>query len=346
MGAPPAPGSLAIKVSGNQLVDQAGRAVRLRGANVSGTEFTCAQNWTDDAYGGQPLGSVATFQAMRAWKINVVRVPLNENCWLNINGVRVGGARYQQAIINEVSAAHQAGMYVVIDLHWSAPGAQRALSQNPAPDKDHSPTFWQQVAGTFKNDPAVIFDLYNEPYSYWGTNPDPWKGWLSGDTQTQYVTGGNPYTVSASWQTAGMQQLIDVVRATGAKQPILVNGLDWANDVSGWLSHAPSDPQQQIIAGAHIYPGQPCSNATCWDRVMAPIVAKYPLLIGETGDNATAAVSSFFPAFLAYANSHGWHYLAWTWNPWGDASNVLVKDWNGTPTVGEGTTFRSHLLSL
>ena len=174
------------------------------------------------------------------------------------------GAAYQQAILTEVSAAHQAGMYVILDLHWSAPGSQRALSQNPAPDTDHSPTFWQQVAGTFKNDNAVIFDLYNEPYSYWGTEADPWKGWLNGDTQTQYVTGGTPYTVSASWQTAGMQQLIDVVRAAGAKQPILVNGLDWANDTTGWLAHAPSDPVNQIIAGAHIYPGQPCSSVSCW----------------------------------------------------------------------------------
>ena len=78
---------------------------------------------------------------------------------------------------------------------------------------------------------------------------------------------------------------------------------------------------------------------------MAPIAAKYPLLIGETGDHSAAPVSSFLPAFLAYANSHGWHYLAWTWNPWSDANNVLVKDWAGTPTTGEGVTWRNHLLA-
>jgi endoglucanase len=34
----------------------------------------------------------------------------------------------------------------------------------PMPDMDHSVTFWQDVANTFKNNTAVIFDLFNEPY--------------------------------------------------------------------------------------------------------------------------------------------------------------------------------------
>jgi len=57
--------------------------------------------------------------------------------------------------------------------HWTAPGTQRALSQNPEPDADHSPAFWASVAATFARDPGVIFDLFNEPYDYWGTDPDP-----------------------------------------------------------------------------------------------------------------------------------------------------------------------------
>jgi len=35
-----------------------------------------------------------------------------------------------------------------------APGTQLALSQNPAPDEDHSPAFWKSVAATFKGDTA------------------------------------------------------------------------------------------------------------------------------------------------------------------------------------------------
>jgi hypothetical protein len=339
----PPPG-LAVRVAGNRLVDGSGTTLRLRGADASATEFVCAQNWSDDAYGGQPFGQLSSFQAMRTWHINVVRIPLNEDCWLNINGVRIGGANYQSQIRNEVSLAHQAGLYVILDLHWNAPGSVRALSQQPAPDADHSPTFWQQVATAYKSDPGVIFDLYNEPFDYWGTKADPWDGWLNGDTQTQYMTGGSPYTVTMNWQTAGVQQLINVVRATGATNPVLVNGMDWSNDVSGWLSHEPKDPAAQLIVGSHVYPGQPCSNTSCWDRVYPALAAKYPILVGETGDSVNAP-ANFLPGFLSYAESHGWNYLAWTWNVWGDSANVLITSWSGTPNSGEGTTFRNFLLA-
>ena len=34
---------------------------------------------------------------MKTWSINAVRVPLNEDCWLGINGVKpqYGGAAYR-----------------------------------------------------------------------------------------------------------------------------------------------------------------------------------------------------------------------------------------------------------
>jgi hypothetical protein len=337
--------TLALHVSGNRLVDASNTPLVLRGADVSGTEFVCAQNYTADPYGGAPLASVATFEAMHAWNINVIRLPLNEDCWLGINGVEVGGGAYQSAIEAEVSAAHEAGLFVIIDLHWTAPGSQRALSQNPEPDADHSPAFWTSVASTFASDPGLIFDLFNEPYDYWGTDPDPWNGWLNGDVQTQYVTGGSPYQVTAQWKTAGMQQLVTAVRAAGASQPILVNGLDWANDDSGWLTHVPSDPLGQLIAGAHIYPGEACDTVSCWSGIFPGIGEKYPVLIGETGDSSAGPVT-FLPTFLAYADPQGWNYLAWTWNPWQDSSNILVTDWAGTPTAGQGAAWRSHVLAF
>jgi hypothetical protein len=192
----------------------------------------------------------------------------------------------------------------------------------------------------------VIFDLFNEPFDYWGTNPDHWAGWLNGNTQTQYTTGGSPDTVTANWKTAGMQELITAVRATGARQPVLVNGLDWGNDDSGWLSHAPSDPAGQLIAGAHIYSGQGCSATSCWNGVYPPLQSKYPVLIGETGDNSAAPVSPFLSTFLNYADANHWSYLAWTWDVWPNSSNVLISGWDGTPTTGEGATYKAHLLTV
>jgi endoglucanase len=338
-----APSGLQISVAGNHLVDANGRPVTLRGVDLSGTEFACAQGW-DGVYGDQPLDQASTYAAMQEWKVNVVRVPLNEDCWLAINNVKptASGAAYRDAIRTEVDLIHSAGMYAILDLHWSAPAAQLALSQNPAPDADHSLTFWRQVAEAYRSDRAVIFDLFNEPYDYWGKNSDHWAGWLNGDTYGEYVTGGSPYTVSTQWRTVGVQALVNVIRDVGATQPILVNGLDWANDLSGWLTHTPHDPARQLVAGWHVYPGQSCSSTACWDSVIAPIAQRFPVVVGETGDSSGGA-QIFLPRFLSWADRHGVSYLAWTWNPWQDGSNVLIKDWGGTPTDGEGAFYKQEL---
>ena len=105
---------------------------------------------------------------MAAWHADAVRVPLNEDCWLGINGQpSVSGqsaTAYRTAIEAWVSSLDADGIYAVLDLHWSAPGTNVADGQRPMPD-DHSVAFWQSVASTFASDHAVVFDAFNEPYS-------------------------------------------------------------------------------------------------------------------------------------------------------------------------------------
>ena len=103
---------------------------------------------------------------MAAWGINAVRIPLNEDCWLGINGVAptVGGIAYRRAIEAYVARLGRAGMVAVVDLHWSAPGAQLATGQQDMADADHSVAFWHSVAAALRGDRNVVFDLYNEPH--------------------------------------------------------------------------------------------------------------------------------------------------------------------------------------
>ena len=100
------------------------------------------------------------------------------------------------------------------------------------PDADHSPAFWTSVANTFKSDPAVVFDLFNEPFD--PTDPKSgddeapdavtWDCWESGpsrcvgggappfpDTQA-YDADGNP---TNRYQVVGMQTLINAIRTRG-----------------------------------------------------------------------------------------------------------------------------------
>jgi hypothetical protein len=347
---PPSPGAPpALHVEGNQLVDAAGATVLLHGVDMSGTESVCAQNWTTDPFGGQPEDDAATFAAMRSWDINAVRIPLNEDCWLGINGVEIGGTAYQSAIVHLVNDLQAAGLYVILDLHWSAPGSQLAFSQNPAPDEDHSPAFWSSVATTFGEDGGVLFDLYNEPYFYWLTSGEnQWQCLWQGCTLTEYVTGSQPYTVTTNWSTAGFDQLTTDIRSAGASNVIMAGCVDWANNCSGWASSYAqwgSDDANTVVAW-HSYPGESCDTESCWNSTIAPLAADHPIVVGETGDSS-AGPETFLPTFLPWADAHGVSYLAWTWNAWEDADDVLVTSMtDGTPTAGEGAYYQQHLLSL
>ena len=72
-------------------------------------------------------------------------------------------------MINAVAAANAAGLYVILDLHFAAPNNTSTgvpycpEAQIPMADQDHAPAFWASIAATFKSNPSVIFELFNEP---------------------------------------------------------------------------------------------------------------------------------------------------------------------------------------
>src|ERR1700730_9885425 len=82
-----------LSVRGNHLVNWRRTIVRLTGVNRSGAEYACAHVW---GIWDAPTDTNLAIRAMTAWHINSVRIPLNEDCWLGINGVprAYSGARY------------------------------------------------------------------------------------------------------------------------------------------------------------------------------------------------------------------------------------------------------------
>jgi hypothetical protein len=79
---------------------------------------------------------------MLAWDVTIVRVPLNEDCWLGINGEPADGttaARYQRDVVNWVKLLNQNNLIVILDLHWNNSSTNQSTGQEPMPDLDHAP---------------------------------------------------------------------------------------------------------------------------------------------------------------------------------------------------------------
>jgi hypothetical protein len=324
------------------LVDGNGNLLRLFGVNRSGSEYECVDG--DGIFDG-PVDSTA-IAAIKAWHVNAVRVPLNEDCWLGINlpaSNQYVGTAYQNAIVAFVQALNNDGIYAILDLHWNAPGTYISNQQQPMADLDHAPAFWSSVATTFKNLPAVIFDLYGEP------DVTSWSCWLNGCTVSTY---------EGTWSTAGMAQLVAAVRGTGATQPIMLGGLNYASDLSQWLAYLPSDPIQppQLVASVHSYCGSysDMTIAECqaalggnqsaqWPAISA-VAASVPVVTGEFGEYDCA--TTYVTPYMTFADSIGVSYLGWAWDAYGcNSFPALVSDYGGTPT-SYGIGLKSHLAAL
>jgi endoglucanase len=382
---------LKVSVSGNHFVNGTGQTIQLRGVNVSSSEYACAENF------GYDVGDYtdATAAAIAAWGANAVRIPLNEDCWLNTNlpvGDPYGGAGYQREIESFVSDLNAHGIYAILDLHWTAPGNQTALEQQPMPDLNHSPAFWTSVATAFKSNPAVVFDLFNEPFDPTdlrsgddknASDAVTWGCWESG-TKPDAVGGGAPpvpcftqaYDDSGNpttrYQIVGMQTLLTDIRNVGATQPIVVGGLDFANDLGdtndanrggqGWMQHAPDDPLNQEAASFHNYQGKGCDNQTCWDNTVKSVAAHVPVITGEfaednylaAGCNAHPGANTFDDRYMNWADTSGVSYLAWVWlvddppQPGDDTCDRhgLLSSYDGTPLAPNGTAVHAHLTAL
>jgi endoglucanase len=319
-----------IGVQGNQLVDRAGNPVRLLGVNKSGTEYQCTR---DSGFFEGP-DDEASIRAMLRWKINVVRVPLNETCWLGINYTppSLGGVNYRAAIRAYVERLERAGLYVILDLHWAAPRNYPAAGIIPMPDAEHSPDFWRSVASEYRDDRSVIFDLYNEP------RPGvPWDCWESGCEIEDHWVGLYPAT--------GMTQLVEAVRSTGAQQPLMLGGIEWARNLSGWLGHLPADPANALVASNHTYNFSIC-RGRC-RATLARIAQQYPVVTGELGEGDCH--HGYIDGYMRWADTHDVSYLGWAWNVGNGwtcrGGPSLIRNYSGAPS-GMGIGLRNHLLDL
>lgn len=321
-----------ISIDGNHFVNAEGKTILLRGLDTSGTEYACVSEHS--IFDGTAEESARSIAAMRSWHVNAARVQLNESCWLGVQGAPKAdsGAVYRRAIERYVAELNGAGMYVIIDMHFSSTGGRaEATGQEPMPDKHYAPAFWHSVAETFKSNRAVIFDLFNEPYPNGNTDSAAaWKCVLAGSAGRTCMGFG--------YRAAGMQQLVDVVRATRARNVIITGGPQYAGDLDQWRRYEPHDPFGQLAASIHIYwhtpahpDWSPCYLRSCWEKVLAPLSERVPIVVGEFGELDCG--DSLYLPFLHFADRYGISYLGWAWFAGNCAREPsLIRNYRGDPT--------------
>jgi len=297
-----------LKVEGKQLKTAQGTVVRLQGVNIPSLE------WSQGEHLFQSLAA-----ASDDWGVNVIRLPLSQDRWFgHTKEKQDGGVYYRNTVREFVRQAADKRCYVILDLHWSNAGKWgENIGQHQMPD-DNSATFWSDVAAAYANDPVVLFGLYNEPHHV------TWQVWRDGGNVVEKNTrapGGK-----LEYHSPGLQKLLEVCRAQGAKNIVLAGGLDWGYDLSGVAKgFALSDPKGNgVLYDSHIYPVK--KNR---DTSVTAVADKYAVLVGEFGPDRSDP-KAFANQILQYVDQHHLHWTAWCMHP--GARPCLIKDWKYTPS--------------
>jgi hypothetical protein len=350
-----------IHVVGSQLQDANGSTIALHGVERSGPEYACEQGigFTDGPSGNTEMAAIASWTGM-----NSVALMLNEDCWLGINGVPAayGGQTYVNFVKSEVAAAEANDLIPILSFMWGAAGKTKATNQEPLPDNDHSPLFFQQLANTFKGDPNVIFRLQEEPHNdggQWGLAD--WVCWTKGDVQYADSSSLTPVSQTAncheSYPTVGMQSVLNIIRGTGATNVVQESGEGWADMLSCSTTESPvqcgildsadgiklNDPAGQLMTSVNVYPNtNVCGNVTCYNDTYAPVIAVMPLGGGELSPDGGVGTTAAVDTFMNWFDQHGAGYSAKAWDTWSD----LLASYNGTPASPWGTDYKAHLAAL
>jgi hypothetical protein len=325
---------LPLKVVKTQVLDSRNRPVRLRGVN------TACLEWTSDGE-GHILDSVKT--AITDWHVNLIRLPMSQDRWFGKAPEQSdGGSSYRALVDQVVDLCTRNGCYIMLDLHWSDAGEWgKQIGQHVMPDQN-SATFWRDLASIYKNHPAVLFDLYNEPHDV------TWEIWQKGGKVTERASRRNP---QRTYEAVGMQTLLDTVRETGAQNVVIAGGLDWAYDMSGFLQGKQlSDPKGSgVIYAHHTYPFKG-DTVEKWIAKMEKATKDLPVIVSEwgaesrqrSGPNRNLSAEDWVRRVLAVLEDHKWSWTAWDLHP--AAGPRLISDWKYTPTPTFGRWVKEALV--
>jgi len=276
-----------LKTNGRWIVNAGdGQRRMLRGVNVSGMEYDSL---------GRKVNLPMLAELVKSTNINIVRLPVNQDWWL-----RNLGGTYCKLIEERINFLASKKIYTLLDLQW----IDTKLKIDSLPN-DLSIEFWKQAAAQFKNQPSVLFDIYNEPRNC------EHKAWA-----------------------AKASLIIEAIRSVHPESLVFVNGIDWGYDLSGFIEKPLNYPN--IVYGTHIYPQKPGSGykkdpeyAKYW---LGMLQKNLPVFAGEFGpeegkqDNADQ-MDHYLKQLLAQFTQSQIGYTAWSWTN----SPFLTSEGSGNP---------------
>lgn len=244
-------------------------------------------NWSGLEYSTRPVPE-SDMDTIASWGANVVRLPFNQE-WALTDPL------YLETLDAAIAGFGARNIRPILDLQWiDARFARGYLDDGrpnyvPALPNEASVEVWRLLSARYKTNPNVIYDIFNEPH-----NP------LAGDDPAlpRHVTP----EVWAPWA----RRLVEAIRQNEPNATILVPGVNWAYDLSGY----PLAGIDGVVYSTHVYP----SKGTQWDRHFGRLADEMPVFAGEWGGEDQDL--EWGERLAQYLADHRMGWTAWSWNDW------------------------------
>ena len=259
-----------LQVIGTQLSNKDGKALVLRGASLGW------HNLWPRFYNEKAVAWLAS-----DWKCNVIRASMG----VGLDDSYLENPEYALKCMTKViDGAIKQGIYVLIDFHSHKLHTAEAK------------TFFTGMAQKYKNNPNVIYEIWNEPDTY------SWK------VVKQYA-----------------EELISTIRVIDNKNLILVGNPHWDQDIDS-VAGDPIRGQKNIMYTMHFYAGT--HKQWLRDRTDAAMAKGIPVFVSEcagmeaTGDGPVDEAE--WKAYLNWMDARKLSWIVWSVSDKNETCSMLL----------------------
>lgn len=267
-----------LQVIGTQLCNERGEPVLLRGMSSHGPQ------WFPEFLGEQAIRNTAD------WGANLFRIAM----YTAEGGYLSQPETMKERVIAAADAAIALDMYVIIDWHILSDG-------NPTAHTEEAVSFFTELAQRYGENPAVLFELCNEP-----------------NGNVSWANDVKPYA----------ERVISAIREYAPRTVLLIGSPTWSQDIH--LAAADPIEGENLMYTLHFYAGT--HGEWLRERVNNALAAGLPIFVTEWGTSRADGNGGVYldesAAWLDYLEGKGISWANWSLASKDESSAALLP---GTP---------------
>jgi hypothetical protein len=176
---------------------------------------------------------------------------------------------------------------------------------------------WALIAARYRDQPAVLFDLFNEPHNPMFDDVEPLLGvWPDGRLERL----PSRKVGMDEWQPWALR-LVRLVRDVHPRALLFVSGVAWAFDLRGFpLRDRNGSPVEGLVYSTHVYPWSRTHpfgrsrSPRAWTHAFGHLASQVPLFVGEWGGESRDV--AWGRGLLRYLDDRSIGWTAWSWADW------------------------------